>query len=51
MVQFGVKSKVDENVRAISSFCPNWGILANWGHKYVENIILALWLKFGRNWN
>ena len=51
MVKFGVETEADENVRAISSFCPKWGILENWGKKYVENIILALWLKFGGNQN
>ena len=51
MVQYGVKTETDENVRAISSVCLNWGILENWAQKYIENIILALWLKFGGNQN
>ena len=35
LVQFGVETNTDENVRAISLFCPNWGILKTWGQKYV----------------
>ena len=35
LVQFGVKMEVGKNVRAILLFCPNWGILKNWGKKYV----------------
>ena len=51
MVQFEVKTEADENVRAMLSFYLNWGILKNWGKKYVEYIILALCLEFGGNWN
>ena len=46
LVLFGVKREVDENIRVISSFYLSWVILENWGKKYVENIILASWLKF-----
>ena len=35
LVQFGVEMNADKNVRAISSFYPNWGILENWGQNYV----------------
>ena len=35
LVQFGVETNANENVWAISSFCLNWGILENWGKKYV----------------
>ena len=34
--QFEVKIEADENVRAISSFCPKWGILENWGQTMTE---------------
>ena len=51
LIQFGVKIEADKNVKATSSFYPNWGILKNWGQKYVENVILALWLKFCGNKN
>ena len=35
LVQFGVKPEARKNLKAILSFCPNWGILENWGKKYV----------------
>ena len=50
-LQFGVKMETGENVRTILLFYLNWGILENRGHKYVRNIILALWLKFDENWS
>ena len=34
LVQFGVEMNTDENIKAISSFYPYWGILKNWGKKY-----------------
>ena len=34
MIQFGVKTEIDKNVKAISSFFLNWRILENWGQKY-----------------
>ena len=35
LVQFRVKTEAGKNIRAILSFFPNWGILENWGKKYV----------------